>query len=248
MNTSTVKSDAQPESPPILQNDQTVPASTFERPTVEQTSSQTGSPSIAGLDHIEDERLISARRLIVLVPDWDVDEAEFARQVWEMALLPGLAVLFFGLCKDITEEPGMHRRLATLAALTRDPRLPVETQLEVGHHWLRKLKGILAAGDILVYPSEEKARAWNVPLHRSLSKLKLPVWTLKGFDPPVKTSASAQIKEFIFWIVSVVIVIAFFWLQVSIVRMSEDWAHSALIYLCVLAEVGLLWIWHSVSL
>lgn len=195
-----------------------------------------------------EQRLVSAKRLIVLVPNWDVDEVEIARQVWKLAMPFGLAVLFLGLCTDITEELSMHRRLATLASLTRDPRLSVDTHLEVGRNWMRKLKAILHSGDVVVCHAEQRVGLWRVPLREQLSKLGAPIWALEGIHPPMKSSAFAKIKEAIFWLVSIVVIVVFFWLQVSIVRMSKDWAHSALIYLSVLSETGLLWIWHSVSM
>lgn len=205
-------------------------------------------PDIASVLHVEDGRLVSARRLIVLVPDWDVDEVEIARQVWELAVPLGLAVLFLGLCKDITEELSMHRRLATLASLTRDPRLSVETRLETGRHWVRKLKAILRSGDVIVCHAEQRMGIWHIPAHKALANLDAPIWTLEGIHPPMKSSAFAKIKEAIFWLVSIVIIVIFFWIQVSIVRMSKDWAHNALIYFSMLSEIGLLWIWHSASL
>src|SRR5574337_473172 len=107
MATSSVKPKAPPELPLAINENKTIlPASPDNSLPIE-------SSGIAGLFHVEEERLVSARRLIVLVPNWDVDEVEIARQVWELAVPLGLAIVFFGLCKDITEELSMQRRLAT---------------------------------------------------------------------------------------------------------------------------------------
>ncbi|GEM_PF-415091 len=244
MTDSTVKPKSPPELPVVInESNSIIPATRDDSLPVE-------SSEIAGLFHVEDSRLVSAKRLIVLVPNWDVDvdEVEIARQVWELAVPLGLAVLFLGLCKDITEELSMHRRLATLASLTRDPRLSVDTRLEIGRNWMRRVKAILHSGDVVVCQAEQRVGLRRVPLHELLTKLNAPIWTLEGIHPPMKSSAFTKIKEAIFWLVSIVVIVVFFWLQVSIVRMSKDWAHSALIYLSVLSEIGLLWIWHSVSI
>ena len=242
MTASTVKSKPRPEPPPIHENGTIFPAT----PAADSSPGETSG--VAGLFHVEGGRLVSAKRLIVLVPNWEVDEVEIARQVWELAVPLSLAVLFLGLCQDLTEELSMHRRLATLASLTRDPRLSVETRLEIGRNWLRKLKAIYAPGDVVVCHAEQRTGLRRIPLHEALAKSDVPVWTLAGNDPSMKPSAFTTIKEIIFWLVSIVIIVIFFWIQVSIVRMSKDWAHNALIYFSMLSEIGLLWIWHSASL
>ncbi|MBI2757813.1 MAG: hypothetical protein HYX49_03960 [Chloroflexi bacterium] len=243
MTDSPVKSKSPPELSVLIQKDEPVPPATLD-----DDSLAIGSSGMAGLFHVEDQRLVSAKRLIVLVPNWDVDEVEIARQVWKLAMPLGLAVLFLGLCTDITEELSMHRRLATLASLTRDPRLSVDTRLEIGRNWMRKLKAILQSGDVVVCHAEQRVGFWRITLREQLSKLNAPIWTLEGIHPPMKSSAFAKTKEAIFWLVSIVVIVVFFWLQVSIVHMSKDWAHSVLIYLSMLSEIGLLWIWHSVSM
>src|SRR5215469_11747023 len=63
--------------------------------------------------------LAAPRRMVVLVPDVDLDEAVLARRVWSLAAGGRLAVLYVGLAASTTEEPQARRRLATLAALTR---------------------------------------------------------------------------------------------------------------------------------
>jgi hypothetical protein len=246
MTASTVKSKPRPELPLAIHNNEILTPSTLHEPT--SGSLPVEAPEIAGLLHVEDGRLVSVRRLIVLVPNWDVDEVELARQVWELAVPLRLAVLFLGLCQDLTEELSMHRRLATLASLTRDPRLSVETRLEIGRNLPRKLKAIYTPGDVVVCHAEQRAGLWRIPLHEALAKLEAPIWTLEGNDPSMKPSAFTGIKEVIFWLISIAIMVVFFWIQVSIVRMSKDWAHSALLYFSVLSEIALLWIWHSVSL
>src|SRR5574341_390636 len=73
----------------------------------------------------------SVRRLVVLIPDAEADEAELAAHLWTMASSRQLAVLLLGICGDAGREPRARRRLATLAALIRDNTVHVETRLEV---------------------------------------------------------------------------------------------------------------------
>ncbi len=247
MTASRTKTKVQPKAPPALRDKPPDPPSTFEWPVPQEAASEADALEIAGLIELEDQAFIPARRLIVLIPDGDLEEAEVARQVWDMAAPAGLAVLFFGLCKDTTEGLSMHRRLAILANLTRDPRVPVQTQLEFGGRWLRRLAALSGRGDVVVCLAEQRMGLRHRPVSEELTKRGLSVWTLEGIYLPARNPAVRSIREVIFWIVSIATIAGFFWLQVSITRLSEDWASSGLMYFSVLVEVGLLWIWHSVS-
>jgi hypothetical protein len=202
---------------------------------------------IGGLFVVQGRNPISVRRLVVLIPNVDIDEAEVAQEVWKLAFPPGLAVLFLGLCPNINEEPRVRRRLATLAALTRDERVSVDMQLEFGHNWIKKLRTVLAVGDIVVCHTEQQTGIWHQPLELALARLDIPTLTLKGFIPPMYKSSSTFLRESIFWLVSVVIVLGFFWLQAQELRISEIWAQDTLLGLSILIELGVLFVWHSIS-
>jgi hypothetical protein len=205
------------------------------------------SSEIGGLLILQDRDLISARRMVVLIPNSDFDEAVIAREIWKLAFPPGLAVLFLGLCPSVNEEPRMRRRLATVAALTRDPRVPVDVQLEFGRNWISKLKAVLEDGDIVVCHAEQRTGFFHQPLELVLARLNIPMLTLKGFTPSMYKSPSIFLREAVFWLVSVAIVVGFFWLQVQTLRISEAWAKNILLGLSVPVEISLLWLWHALS-
>ena len=46
-------------------------------------------------------------------------------------------------------------------------------------------------------------------------------------------------------LVSLAIIAAFFWLQVKLTEMSQDWGHTWFIYISIFIEVGLIWMWNS---
>src|SRR5512133_920082 len=58
------------------------------------------------------------KRLVVLVPDQDVDEAEFARKVWALTSGKQVAVLFLTQVANWRYEAQARRRLVTLSALS----------------------------------------------------------------------------------------------------------------------------------
>src|SRR5689334_2075533 len=72
--------------------------------------------------------LPSAQRLVVLVPNVEVDEVELAYRIWSLASPRRLEVLFLSLVGEAREEAQARRRLARLAAITRDQGTRIETQ------------------------------------------------------------------------------------------------------------------------
>jgi len=205
------------------------------------------SSEIGGLFIAEGQGLIRTHRLVVLMPNLDINEADIAREIWKLAFPPGLAVLFLGLCPNVNEEPRVRRRLATVAALTRDIRVPVEVQLEFGRNWIRKLEAVLEAGDIVVCHAEQQTGLWRQPLKLALARLNIPTLTLKGFIPSMYKSPSTFLRESVFWLVSIAVLFVFFLFQIRILRISEEWASDALLSLSIVIEFGLFWVWNELS-
>jgi hypothetical protein len=212
-----------------------------------ESTAPANSSEIGGLFVVQDQSLMSVRRLVVLIPNLDIDEAEVAREIWKLAFPPELAVLFLGLCPSINEEPRVRRRLATVAALTRDTKVPVEIRLEFGRNWIGKLETVLEAGDIVVCHAEQRTGIWRQPLELVLSRLNIPILTLKGFIPSMYKSPPTFLRESVFWLASIAILSVFFLLQIQILRISEEWVRDTMLSLSVLIEFGLIWVWSSPS-
>ena len=189
---------------------------------------------------------INVRRLVILVPGVDIDEARVAREIWETAAPARVAVLFVGLCGDILEEPHLRRRLAMLAALTRDDRINVETRLEFGRNWVRSLKPISKTGDVVICFAEQQIGFWNKPLSEALEKAGASVWTLSGSYPMKNRFSLRPFASILFWSLSIIVLTFFFWLQAQTLRLTVEWAKNTLLYLSMFGEVGMLWFLHKI--
>jgi hypothetical protein len=212
-----------------------------------ETTPITESSEIGGLLVLQDTNLTAVHRLVVLIPNLDVDEAELAREIWKLAFPPELAVLLLGLCPNVNEEPRVLRRLVTIAALTRDTKVPVEIQLEFGRTWTRILESVLQAGDIVVCHAEQRTGILRQPLELALARLNIPILTLKGFTPSMYKSSSTFLRESVFWLVSIAVLFVFFLFQIQILRISEEWVRDTVLSLSVLIEFGLIWVWSNPS-
>jgi hypothetical protein len=190
-----------------------------------------------------------ARRLVVLVPDLDLDETALSRRIWNLAAPNKLAVLYLGLSRSAPEEPYARRRLATVAALTRDDWVQVSTALAVEEDWAGALRPLLRSGDLIVCHSEQTAPAWRGarPLGNALCEiLQTPVHLLQGFYAGDPAQPAHPTARFMFWGGSVVILATAFWLQVQISALPKNWAESALMVLSVVAECGLIGLWSQI--
>jgi hypothetical protein len=189
-----------------------------------------------------------ARRLVVLVPDADLDETGLTRRIWTLAAPRQLEVLYLGLCRATSDEPRARRRLATIAALTRDDCVNVRTVLVMEADWLRSLRPLVQTGDLIVCHVEQLQAGWrrDRPLGPRLSQaLKMPVYTLEGFYAGARAPTAGWMGRLIFWGGSVGIVAVAFWLQVRIGLLPKDWAQSLLMILSVVGEFSLIGLWNK---
>jgi len=221
-------------------------------PSVAQGSMTSAAPSaVARLLIPADEPLPAARRLVVLIPDQDTDETELARRIWALASPRGLAVLFLSLSGDPETEYRVRRRLATLAAITRDDWVSVETHLAFTSDWVRAVLTHHRPGDLVVCPAEQNVRRLGMrqPLSQALiSALDAPVLALSGFFPEMPSALPGFTARLARWSILLAIVAGFFWLQVQISQLPDNWLQTALLGLSVLVEFGLIALWNHFSL
>ena len=206
------------------------------------------TPSTIGVLLISaDEPLPPARRLIVLVPDMDVDESGLAARIWALASPHGLEVLFLGTLREEQNEFRARRRLATLAAITRDNQVQVEFTVMAHSHWVRAVQGIWRPGDLVVCHAEQTAaaRGWrHQPLSQALiTALDAPVCILSGFYPKLPSERPNWLVQILAWLPPLAIIVVFFILQVRITQGTAGWVQTALLCLSVFAEFGLIAAW-----
>jgi hypothetical protein len=190
-----------------------------------------------------------ARRLVVLVPDRDVDQAALARRIWNLAAPNKLSVLFLGLSTSSSEEPQARRQLATIAALTRDEWVKVSTALVVETDWLGALRPQVRGGDVIVCHTEQTLPGWRAsqPLGHALCQLlQVPVYLLEGFYAGDPAQSAHPLAAVAFWAGAVAILVLAFWLQVQINALPKNWAESTLMAISVVAECGLIGLWSRV--
>ncbi|MEP7136466.1 MAG: hypothetical protein ABI904_16170 [Chloroflexota bacterium] len=202
--------------------------------------------SNAGIFVLHDSKILPVKRLVVLVPNVDMDEVQIARQVWEMAAPVKLAVLLLSICTDISEELRIQRRLITLAALIRDPRVAVEIHIEDGSNWCRAVKSVLENGDVILCHAKQSVGFLRKPLIDLLDALHVPIWTLSGYYPLSPAPRHRRLSLTIFWFVVLAILAGFFYLQTQINNSPDNLAKNVMLCLSAIFEIGSLYVWNSI--
>ena len=183
-----------------------------------------------------------ARRLIVLVPDADVDYAAATRRVWKLAVEMESRILFIGLCKDAADEPGLRRHLITMTAMVQDGKASAEACVEIGTSWIMTVKRNYQPGDLVVCFPEQGAGLLQKPLSQVLqSSLKMPVYFISGIFP--EKPGLTWHSQVTLWAGYMGIIFAFCLLQFRIVQLPNDGVQSALLILSTLPEFWLIWVW-----
>ncbi len=188
-----------------------------------------------------------ARRLIVLVPDSEVDTTLMARKIWGLANVLESRVQFLGLSKDATHEPGLRRQIINLSAMVGDGNhISVESKIEIGTNWLNAVKSEWREGDMIVCFAEQRAGIGRRPLSQILeSNVNATIYLLNGFQQEENRPYSNWIFNTMAWAGSIVIIFGFSWLQIKLMQSPQDWAYRALLYISLIVETGSIWMWNN---
>lgn len=185
-----------------------------------------------------------ARRLIVLVPA-DSDDNAATHRIWELANASGACVQFLGLCKDPVQEPGLRRRLATIASLLQDGKISAEAKVEIGMNWVDIVKRNYQTGDVIVCLAEQRAGLLHRPLSQILqSSLNAPIYILSS-QQPQNLPRSNWFSQIMAWAGSIAIIIVSTFLQIRLTSLPQDWVQTTLLILSVIGEAWLIWGWNS---
>jgi hypothetical protein len=203
------------------------------------------TPSSLSLSPASPLDLGSAPRLIVLFPASEPDTSDLEHRIWEIARSLQLNVLILSLTNDFDEEPQIRRKLITMAAMIKDPFVSTEIMIVPGNDWVRQVKKLWRKGDMVACYANQKVGIMRKALDEILrSSLNMPVYILADTQL-VKNSKPGFLPQILFWSGACAIVGGFFWAEAQLIKLPQDWAHSALLYMCVFVEFALISVWNS---
>lgn len=192
-----------------------------------------------------------ARRLVVLVPDGEMDEREFAMRVGRLGK-PGVwKTLFIALACDVERDSFLRRRLATLSAISGSRQSETSSKLVYQHYWLQALEEVLQTGDLVVcletisVPNRLFSRTSLA--EQIVSSLHHAVYVVRGI--PVKEAARWREgwRNMLVWLLAFLSMGIFFYLQVQIQESYVGGTAMLLQILSVLGELLILVILSSIG-
>lgn len=188
----------------------------------------------------EDQPLPPSRRLIVILPDGDIDMVSLPRRIWNLAAPDRRQVLL--MIRPCREENEYDARLnlITLAAVIRDPHVVVQTQLVLGQSIEQAARQCVQPDDVFVcFEGHQVHRFFQK--HRLAEvlaqKTQHPIYTLKGTVSEKVTPLSAHLIDLLFLLLCMLSLIAFFALEVWIDQNSAGAIQTILQILAVMAEI-----------
>jgi hypothetical protein len=203
---------------------------------------QTNSSSISPASHRDIE---PTHRLIVLVPDADIDYVAATRRVWQLASDAGADIRFIGLCKNVLQESSIRRQLILMTAMVQESNVSAEAKVEFGNSWVNIVKSNWQAGDVVVCFAEQQTGLFYSPLSQILqSDLDIPLSILS--DQHYKNPSIINgLSRIALWVGFIAIVVGSVLLQIRITALVEDWAQTVLLILSVLTEFWLILAWNN---
>lgn len=197
------------------------------------------------------------RRFIVLVPPALVNVTALLRTVWALASPDATSILFLGLAgRYAPDEDETRLCLATLASLTRDDQVDVQTYIARETDWLNALRRVWRAGDVVICQAEQMTSrgifGWQPLWQRIEHSLGTPVYVVAGAISPQQLIAHERAARaerlrrlFSSTLASMLIVAGFFYIQLRIDLAYSGILRAALWCISGVVEAGLIGIWNG---
>lgn len=169
------------------------------------------------------------RRILVLLPNADLNEAMLARVLWTLAGAHHASVHVIALIDDWADEGQVRLRVALLLALLRGSGIdPVEHYEKDTTDWISIVRRMYMPGDVVVCHAEQKLPVNNngaphlSPLSTHIAMLHMPVCELHGaikHQPPMTLLRAIKV-----WGLPLLIVVLSVGLEILFMHWARNWA------------------------
>ena len=189
-------------------------------------------------------------RLIVLIPDQDVDEVKISRKILSQAFSRRLDIVLVTLVYNAENEYMARRRLATMMTLLRGPQLKVETKVSLGHSWVKVVDQLIQNRDMIFCPAELTELSFlgtRKPLEEILKRgLNLPIVTYAGLYHDTHINWLNFIYHAGQWIILSAILLLFLIFEIDLNLFVMGWKGQILAFIIVIIEIGVFYYWMSI--
>ena len=169
------------------------------------------------------------RRILLLLPNADINEAQLAHALWTLAGEHHASVYVLALIDDWADEAQVRLRVALLSALLRESGIEPEEHYEKDTtDWLGIVRRMYTPGDVIVCHAEQTLPANNgrfpphfSPLSTLIAMLHMPVCELRGAIK--QTPAMTMHRAIKVWGLPLVVIFGSVALEILFMRWARDW-------------------------
>ncbi len=190
---------------------------------------------------IEGSLLPPGCRLVVLVPDLEIDTQQLSQKIWRLASGGRQPVLLVGIFVHAEDEYRARCRMAQLEDQTRTPALEIHTRYVSGADWLDAVPELLRPEDVLVcYRALTQPAIFRKQRVAEVlaAQTGLPVYVLNDALPEATQPWARWLIDAVLLAACLGVFALFFVIQVWIDQNFLGWVRSALQILSAVAEAG----------
>jgi len=188
-------------------------------------------------------------RLVVLVPDADLDDIRLARRLRTLMTPYKKGILLLTPIRETDQESLERRRLTNLAAILHDPHYSVSTQTLESSRWIDQINPILIPGDLLVCLAGQSSPLRGLKkqtiVEALIPRVSCPLYVIDGVRV-VETHGISRMHRLIGWLVPILVILLFLGFDIDIARdRTAGWIGTLILWIVLLVEAGLLWGWNN---
>jgi hypothetical protein len=196
-------------------------------------------------------RTSTARRLVVVVPNQDLDAVSFSRAIRSLADSHLMDVLLVTVVHNEEDELAARRCLATVSTLMRDFVYDIEAHVVWSRSWIAALEKLSHPSDLVLCPPELNIRTGlrkHEPLSAVISRrLGLAVRPMPGFYKEERVRITRFLLKLGYWVVILGILGGFFVLESDVTTVSTGWVSQVLLIILMAAEIGTIYLWTMIT-
>jgi len=193
----------------------------------------------------------SSQRLVILVPDQNVDEIKFSWAIRRLAGPGNLDVLLVSIVNDIEGELAARRSLVTICSLVNEFKYNVDFRVIWDRSWIHAARDLAGPGDLFICPPEVTVRTGfrkHEPLDAAIAHiLSVPTEPLANFFTNSRRSIPNIFKQILYWVVIAAILGGFFILESDASQAASGSFGQTMVVLLMVCELGALYLWSSIT-
>jgi hypothetical protein len=193
----------------------------------------------------------SPQRLVVLVPNPDVDEVKFSWAIRRLANPGNLDVLLVSIVNDVEGELAARRSLVTICSMINEFKYNVDFRVVWDRSWIHAARSLAGSGDLFICPPEVTIRVGfrkREPLDAAIARsLNVPTQLLAHFFSNTGQGISLLLKRILYWVVIAAILGGFFILESDAGQVVSGFLGQTIVVILMVFEMGAIYLWTSIT-